>query len=185
MAANLVTPLARKRWKRHRWIAFALGAVGGGLAGFANTAYGLTLGLPLALTNEGLFILLLVAVIAPLVEEHVKLLALILLRAEERATYTPRRWMALGALAGAGFGVAEAFFYFQALIVLSPALAAYNLGLRAALTVPLHALTAAVTGYGFGLARMRRNGWLLARGLLLAILIHSAYNTFQTLEVMG
>lgn len=174
-----------RRWKKHKWIAFLVGGLAGGLAGFANTAYGLTFGLPVALYDEGLFILLLVAVIAPLVEEHVKILSLILLRAEEKARYTPRRWMVLGALSGAGFGVAEALLYWQAIAPLSIAAANLNLLVRAFLTVPLHALTTATSGYGFGLSRLEGRVWPLARGLIVAILIHAAFNAFQTLPVLG
>jgi len=166
-------------------LAFTIGALSGSLAGFANTTYGLTIGLPLLAAGEGAFFALLAIVIAPLVEEHVKLLALVVLRAEEKASYPPRRWLLLGALAGAGFGVAEAVFYWQAILGFSFELANLNLLFRILVTVPMHALTATATGFGYGLARLTGSNVPLARGLVVAILIHATYNGLQVAKSFG
>ncbi|MDX1610776.1 MAG: PrsW family glutamic-type intramembrane protease [Candidatus Thermoplasmatota archaeon] len=173
-----------RRWRKHKLLALVIGALGGGLAGYANTTYGLAIGLPLVAVDPNLFLVVLVVLIAPVVEEHVKLLALVFLRSEERATYTPRRWLVLGAFAGAGFGLAEAALYWQAIAPTSLAAANLNLGMRLLLTVPMHALTVTATGYGYGLSRHDRSIKPLIQGLAVAILVHAAYNGFQILQAL-
>lgn len=175
----------RRRWRKHKGLALLLGAVAGGLAGYANTTFGAAVGLPFALVSADAFLIVLTVVVAPVVEEPVKLLALHFLDIEEQASYTPRRWMALGALAGIGFGLAEAFFYWRALAPVSLAAASLNAGTRLLLTVPLHGLLVTASAYGYGLSKARRSSLPLALGLAGAILAHAAFNAFQVLQATG
>ncbi len=173
-----------RRWRKHKWIALALGALLGSLAGYANSTFTL-FGLPFVAGDPGALFVLLVIVIAPVVEEHVKLLALVFLQAEEQATYTPRRWLVLGAFVGLGFGAAEALLYWLVLAPSSLAAANVNLTIRALLTLPLHALTVSLSGWGYGASRLTGRTFPLLRGLVLAIAIHMAFNTFQLLKLAG
>lgn len=175
----------RRRWRRHKLFALLVGGLAGGLAGYANSTLGTAVGLPFALYSKDLFLLVLVSVVAPLVEEHVKLFSLFLLRSEEDAVYSPRRWMVLGVLSGIGFGLAEAALYWQAIAPVSLLAANLNLLNRVLLTVPFHGLTVAASGYGYGLARHTRSSWPLVRGLTVAVLLHAAFNGFQVLASMG
>lgn len=175
----------RRRWRKHKGLALLLGALVGGLAGYANTTFGTAVGLPFALVSADAFLIVLTVVVAPVVEEPVKLLALHFLDVEEKATYTPRRWLALGALAGIGFGLAEAALYWRALAPVSLAAATLNAGTRLALTVPLHGLLVTASAYGYGLWRARRSRAPLALGLTGAILAHAAFNAFQVLQATG
>lgn len=172
------------RWRKHKLIALALGALGGGLASWANSTYGLLVGLPAAAVDVRLFYVAVAVLVAPIVEEHVKLISLVFIQHEEQATYTPRRWMVLGAFAGAGFGLVEAAFYWQALAEASVALANLNLATRLLLGVPFHALAVTASAYGYGLSRHQRNAWPLVRGLAIAILAHAAMNTLQSVPIL-
>jgi RsiW-degrading membrane proteinase PrsW (M82 family) len=174
-----------RRWRRHKGFALLVGALTGSLAGYANSTLGLAVGLPFALVSENAFLIVLSVVVAPLVEEHVKLVPLWLLETEEKATYTPRRWMTLGTLSGLGFGIAEALFYLQALAGTSLQLAGLNLLTRLLLTVPLHGVLVAITGYGYGLARARGRARPIALALAAAILLHAAFNAVQVGRAIG
>lgn len=172
------------RWRKHKLIALALGALGGGLASWANSTYGLLVGIPAAAVDVRLFFVAIAVLVAPIVEEHVKLISLVVIRQEEQATYTPRRWMVLGALAGAGFGLVEAAFYWQALAEVSVDLANLNLVTRLLMGVPFHALAVTASAYGYGVSRHQRNAWPLIWGLIIAILAHAAMNTLQSLPIL-
>lgn len=174
----------RRRWRKHKLIALALGALGGGLASWANSTYGLLVGLPAAAVDARLFFVAVAVLVAPIVEEHVKLMSLVFLQQEEQATYTPRNWMVLGAFAGAGFGLVEAAFYWQAIAGASVALANLNLVTRLLMGVPFHALAVTASAYGYGLSRHQRNAWPLIRGLIVAILAHAAMNILQSLPTL-
>lgn len=175
----------RNRWRKHKVIALLVGALTGSLAGYANSTLGIAVGLPFALVSENAFLIVLAVFVAPLVEEHVKLVPLWLLESEEQATYTPRRWMALGALSGIGFGLAEAVFYWQAIAPASVTVASLNLGTRLLLTVPLHGLLVTISSYGFGMARARGSVKPVALGLAGAIVLHATFNGFQVARALG
>lgn len=174
-----------RRWRKHKGYALLVGALAGGLAGYANTTLGATLGLPFALYSQSAFLVFVLVVVAPLVEEHVKLFSLSLLTTEEQAHYTPRRWMVLGALSGIGFGLAEAALYWQAIAPQSLLAANLNLGTRLLLTVPFHGLTVTASAYGYGLYRYRGSTAPLVKGLAVAITLHAAFNGFQVLKSTG
>lgn len=174
-----------RRWRKHKGFALLVGALAGGLAGYANTTLGLTLGLPFALYSKTAFYAFLVVLVAPVVEEHVKLFSLLLLRAEEQASYSPRRWLVLGALSGIGFGLAEAALYWQAIAPQSLTAANLNLGTRLLMTVPFHGLAVTASSYGYGLYRAKGSLAPLVRGLSVAIALHAAFNGFQMLKASG
>lgn len=174
-----------RRWKKHKGFALLLGALVGSLAGYANSTIGIMVGLPFALYSEGAFLAVLVVVLVPIIEEHVKLFSLLLLRAEEQASYSPRRWLVLGALAGLGFGLAEAAFYWQAIAPESLLAANLNIGTRLLMTVPFHGLTVTASAYGYGLYRATGARRPLVQGLALAIVLHGAFNGFQLLKASG
>lgn len=177
--ATSLSSLHRRRWRRHKGFALLVGGLAGGLAGYANATIGTAVGLPFALHSEQAFLLALTVLVAPFVEEHVKLFSLFLLRFEERAEYAPRRWLALGALSGIGFGIAEAILYWQMIAPESLTLANLNLLTRMSLTVPMHGLAVTASAYGYGRSRIRGDIGPLVVGLLVAILLHAAFNGLQ------
>jgi protease PrsW len=130
------------------------------------------------------------AVIAPIVEELAKGLALLLIFLIIRREFDGvLDGIVYGALIGFGFAMTENFFYF---------IGAYDAGgfgqlsvvifLRAVLFGLNHAFYTGLTGIGFGLARVFRapaakTGWILL-GLLLAMITHSLHNLGASLAAV-
>ena len=80
-----------------------------------------------------------------------------------------------GIAAGLGFAAVENIFYvFQ----YGGAVALF----RAFVSVPGHAFYAAVMGYHLGEAKVHKKPWLAVRGLALAILLHTVFDTLTQLN---
>jgi len=108
-AEHLTTYDSPKR--PHYLIALGVGAIGGFIAAFGETLY---IGIAAAtlLISGSLFTLALATVIAPLVEESVKPLGLLLLKEDQGLKFNLANLAILGSLAGIGFGLAENMVYF-------------------------------------------------------------------------
>lgn len=121
----------------------------------------------------GLFSL---SVVAPLVEEFFKPLAVVLLL---RRPLTPGQGFALGALSGAGFALAENLFLSAPAETLAVAVAG-----RAGASA-MHVLTGGLAGLALVQARQQRRYLRLVGVYLLNILIHAVWNGLVLLSAAG
>ncbi len=168
-------PKFEKLTLAHALICLGLGAISGFIAGYANVAYG-GFAAPFYFINPTLFILVLVSVVAPFVEESIKPLGLYLLKEEERVSFAIKDWALLGTLAGLGFGLLENSLYALEASAYGATVAATLLGLRTLLCIPLHMVATAITGFGLGLWARTGNAKYFLKFLVVAILIHGLYN---------
>jgi RsiW-degrading membrane proteinase PrsW (M82 family) len=90
-------------------------------------------------------------------------------------------WALLGSLAGIGFGFAENVVYFFAALPYGLTVSFSLLFMRSLLTVPLHAMTTTITGFGIGLWQKSRNARLLLVCLVIAMIIHGSMNLLASL----
>ncbi len=159
----------------HYLIALGIGAIGGFIAAFAETFY---IGIAAAtlLVSGSLFALALAVVIAPLVEESVKPLGLLLLKEDQGLKFDLPSWAILGSLAGIGFGFAENVFYFLSALPFGLDVSLSLFLMRGLLTAPLHGITTTITGFGIGLWQKSQNARLLLVCLLTAMIIHGSFN---------
>lgn len=159
----------------HYLIALGIGAIGGFIAAFAEALY---IGIAAAtlLVSGSLFALALATVIAPLVEESVKPLGLLLLKEDQGMKFDLQSWAILGSLAGIGFGFAENVVYFLSALPFGLQVAFSLLLMRGLLTAPLHGITTTVAGFGIGLWQKSQNARLLLLCLVIAMTIHGSFN---------
>jgi protease PrsW len=130
--------------------------------------------------------------VAPPVEEVAKAFALLLIVTIGRHQFDDvLDGMVYGAAVGVGFSFVEDAFYFVGSVSTDGLGAAgVTFGLRNIGFVLNHSLFSAVTGIGFGLARLyhrsalARFGWPVA-GLGVAILLHMAHNSLAFLALPG
>ncbi len=164
----------------HYLIALGVGAIGGFIAAFGETLY---IGVAAAtlLIGGSLFTLALAVVIAPLVEESVKPLGLLLLKEDQGLKFNLAGWALLGSFAGVGFGLAENVVYFASALPFGLEVALSLLFMRTLLTVPLHSINTTLTGFGVGLWQKSQNARLLVAFLLAAMIIHGSFNLLASL----
>jgi RsiW-degrading membrane proteinase PrsW (M82 family) len=164
----------------HYLIALGIGAISGLIAAFGETLY---IGVAAAtlIVSGSLFTLAAVVAIAPLVEESTKPLGLLLLKEEEQLRFDLPGWALLGSLAGVGFGFAENAVYFFAALPYGLGVAFSLLFMRGLLTVPLHAMTTTLTGFGIGMWQKSQNARVLLIFLVAAMIIHGSFNLLASL----
>ena len=164
----------------HYLIAAGIGAISGLLAAFGETLY---IGVAAAtlIVSGSLLTFALVVAIAPLVEESTKPLGLLLLKEDERLRFDLPNWALLGSLAGVGFGFAENAVYFFAALPYGLGVSFSLLFMRGLLTVPLHAITTTITGFGIGIWQRSQNARLLLVCLVVAMIIHGSMNLLASL----
>jgi RsiW-degrading membrane proteinase PrsW (M82 family) len=164
----------------HYLIALGIGAISGLIAAFGETLY---IGVAAAtlIVSGSLFTLALTVAIAPLVEESTKPLGLLLLKEDERLRFDLPSWALLGSLAGVGFGFAENVVYFFAALPDGLGVSLSLLFMRGLLTVPLHAMTTTIVGFGIGIWQKSQNGRLLLVCLVIAMIIHGSMNLLASL----
>lgn len=157
------------------------GATGGALLAIAAELLALRLlgpssyGLPLQILPVGLP--LLTVVVAPLVEEVAKALGLFLVR---DPAPEPEDGFVYGGAAGLGFAATENLFYVGAAFALGGADAAGATALyRGIVTVPLHAATTALVGYGVWAFRYGRRPLAILGTLAGAVGLHAVYNAIS------
>ncbi|HID73763.1 MAG TPA: PrsW family intramembrane metalloprotease [Thermoplasmata archaeon] len=161
-------------------IALVLGALAGGIAGFVNSIYGIGV-LFLVKFDLFWFIVLLVGVVAPVVEELVKLLGVYLINQEEWPNLAIRDWTVLGALSGLGFATLENAIYALNFLAAGFGGDATLLLLGIRFLFPLHIISTAVAATGFGLwVRTGEIGYFL-RYVGVAMLLHASFNLTMVL----
>lgn len=173
-----------KEPRRLLLVAFVWGAVPAIIASlFAERA----LGEPLARLSEGTFELMSSSVLAPVVEEVAKGLAIFLLFLLYRHEFdNVLDGIIYGATIGFGFAMTENVLYFsRSLHALGAQGLTLTLFLRSFVFGLNHALFTAVFGAALGYVRMARAGcqsWIMAPvGLLGAMVLHGVHNLFATL----
>ncbi len=164
----------------HYLIALGIGAIAGLIAAFGETLY---IGVAAAtlIVSGSLLTLALAVAIAPLVEESTKPLGLLLLKEDERLRFDLPSWALLGSLAGVGFGFAENVVYFFAALPYGLGVSFSLLFMRGLLTVPLHAMTTTITGFGIGMWQKSQNARLLLICIVIAMIIHGSMNLLASL----
>lgn len=172
-------PTARPK-RAHYLISFGIGAITGTVAAFGEILY-LPLAIPALFFDKSLFPVIVATAIAPLVEEPVKPLGLLLLKEEERLSFDLPSWTILGSLAGIGFGFAENIVYSLAVLDFGVDVSLAVLFMRGLLTTPLHGITTTVTGFGIGLWQKSESPRLLVIALIIAMAIHGTFNLLASL----
>jgi len=160
-------------------IAFlCFGATSGFLAMFSNTFY-MSLSSPLGLISPMVLLFFVVSVIAPVIEEPVKVAGFFLID-EKRSKQIPLfYWALFGLIAGFGFALIENYTYFQTFFLqFSTRDSLYLLLLR--FSFPVHMIGSALAGLGIGLWRKKNSLLYLVLFVLLAILLHGSYNFIVT-----
>ncbi len=160
-------------------IAFlCFGATSGFLAMFSNTFY-MSLSSPLGLISPMVLLFFVVSVIAPVIEEPVKVAGFFLID-EKRSKHIPLfYWAFFGMIAGFGFALIENYTYFQTFFLqFSTRDSLYLLLLR--FSFPVHMIGSALAGLGIGLWRKKNSLLYLVLFVLLAFLIHGGYNFIVT-----
>ena len=163
--------------KKYIAIAFLAGAVSAGLASFGELGFSGTL-IPANKQVVTLSDLILVALIAPIVEECVKPIGLYLIGHEEKPNLTVAEWAWLGFFAGLGFALIEDALYAVGLAKYGAGPMLVLLGMRLAL--PLHMIATTLTGIGIGLYQKTKDPGYFAAMLLLAMTVHGVFNFVVT-----
>jgi RsiW-degrading membrane proteinase PrsW (M82 family) len=166
------------------WISFVWGAVPAILLSLVAESF---LGQPLGALSESTAELMSSSVVAPIVEEIAKGLAVLILFLFLRREFDDvLDGIVYGATIGFGFAMTENAFYFMHSLsnegtqglTLVVFLRSFIFGLN-------HALFSSVFGAALGYARMAKtgcSGWLVAPlGLLGAMILHAVHNLFATL----
>jgi len=124
-----------------------------------------------------LTVLAFLSAFVPIIEEIFKSLGVLLVA--DRLN-TPAQGFALGVLSGAGFALAESLFA----SVTTDATWALTLGMRA-ISSTMHMLATGLVGWGIAYARLEKRYFRLFGMLLLAILLHGAWNAGAVLAMAG
>lgn len=128
------------------------------------------------------FLLLMISVLMPTVEELLKPFGVLLLRGRD---LTPKDGMIAGIFSGAGFGMLEGMlFTVQVPPDTEPKAWALFLAGRSAALV-LHILNAALNGWALWNYWQDRKFGKLLRVFLLSVLIHGAWNLISVLAMLG
>ncbi|MGC9307938.1 MAG: PrsW family intramembrane metalloprotease [Thermoplasmatota archaeon] len=175
-----------ERYHREPWlpvlVCFTWGAT---LAVVASLFLEQILGISLAATlgSASLYAFAMAVIVAPIVEEFTKPLALRfdivrreLVEIEDGFIY--------GAAAGLGFSATENLFYEISFLDEGLAFFILLVVLRTIGACLLHASATALTGYGYGCTLLRRKACVL-RYFALAILVHASYNFMVSFQISG
>lgn len=124
---------------------------------------------------------IMVGVVAPIMEETLKGLGILLVVAFSRHFDNPTDGLVYGTAVGLGFAVTEnAFYGVASSVVLERSAILDMMSTRTLLTAGVHVLASSALGAGLGMARVSRRSWSRAAwatvGLFLAISIHGGWN---------
>ncbi|MBS3772702.1 MAG: PrsW family intramembrane metalloprotease [Candidatus Thermoplasmatota archaeon] len=175
-----------ERYHREPWlpvlVCFAWGAT---IAVIASLVLEQFLGVSLAATlgNASLYAFAMAVVVAPVVEEFTKPLAL-RLDVVRRELDEIEDGFIYGAAAGLGFSATENLFYEISFLEEGLAIFVTLVVLRTIGACLLHASATALTGYGYSCTLLSRRACVL-RYFGLAILVHAAYNFLVSFQVAG
>jgi RsiW-degrading membrane proteinase PrsW (M82 family) len=159
--------------RKHLALSFVAGAASSGLATIGEMALGMDLSLQETGTISALSFAL-VVLVAPIVEECVKPLGVLLIQKEERPALTMNDWAMLGLFAGLGFALLEDFLYAAGALTAGADAALALLGLR--LLLPLHLIASTLTGVGIGMYQRTGRPLNFAVMLVPAICLHALFN---------
>jgi len=158
---------------RHVALAMGVGAIAGAFAMLGETGY-IVPSFALALIDPLFFSLLTVAIVAPLVEEAVKPIGLMVVWHEEQPDFRLVQWALLGFMAGLGFALMEDALYMYGVASWGWGTMLMLLGTR--LLFPVHMLCTTLTGTGYGLWTKTKNPWHFIFFLAVAMCIHGFFN---------
>jgi len=177
-----------ERYNREPWRAIVLcflwGATIAVIAAFI-LEFVLDVSLSLSFSDQNLLGLTLVIIVAPVVEECTKPLAL-RMKTVKKELDEPEDGFIYGAVAGLGFSATENLLYgfnflSEGLFVFIVLMAMRSIG-----GCLLHASATSLTGYGYGKTIMGRTSWLkVLPYFLLAIALHGFYNLLVSIDITG
>jgi len=177
-----------ERYHRQQWksilICFLWGA---SIAVIAAFILEVLLEIPLYLTfqDDNILPFLVAVVIAPVVEEFTKPLAL-QLRSVKKGINELEDGLIYGAVAGLGFSATENLLYGQGFISKGLLIFIILIIIRSFGGCLLHASATALTGYGYGKTLMKHTTFLrVLPYFLCAILVHSTYNLLISFSDIG
>jgi len=177
-----------EKCNREKWITISICFLWGAtLAVIAALILEVVLGFSLAssIQDSSLLSLLTVVLIAPVVEEFTKPLAL-RINAVKKEIDELEDGLIYGAVAGLGFSATENLFYGWSFFQEGLLIFIFLISLRSIGACLLHASATALTGYGYGKTIMKHTSLLrVLPYFLLAILIHSFYNFLVSYRMIG
>jgi len=177
-----------ERCHRQNWWSIAACFLwGASIAVLAALILEVLFGIPLAVTiqNENKLYFFSVVVLAPIIEEFTKPLAL-RLRSVKKGITELEDGFVYGAVAGLGFSATENLFYGLDFLAEGLLLFLVFMIVRSIGGCLLHASATALTGYGYGKTLLKRTSILhIFPYFLLAIGAHSFYNFLVTYQITG
>ncbi len=177
-----------ERCHRQQWFSIFLCFLWGAtIAVVASLILEIIFEIPLvsALSPSEITPFLLVIVVAPVVEEFTKPLAL-RLRSVKNNLRELEDGLIYGAVAGLGFSATENLLYGYSFLSEGFVIFFVLMAMRSVGGCLLHASATALTGYGFGKTVMRQSSFLgVLPYFLLAIFLHGFYNFLVSYEFFG
>jgi RsiW-degrading membrane proteinase PrsW (M82 family) len=158
-------------------ICISLGLAAGIFAGIAEAMFVLPMSLPLTEQPTDLTFLLIAVVLAPIVEEPMKLLGSYVIIYSEKTKFKLQWWILFGLFGGLGFALLENTLYFAVTEMSYGASAGGTVFLaRMMLSLPFHLIASSVAGCGFGLYVHTKKLRYFVAFLAIAIAIHALFN---------
>jgi RsiW-degrading membrane proteinase PrsW (M82 family) len=173
----------REKW-RSIFLCFLWGATISVLAAFI-LEFVLDFSLSPSINNQDYLNLFAIVIIAPVVEEFTKPLAL-RLKLIKREISEPEDGLIYGAVSGLGFSATENLLYGWSFMTEGLLIFFILITIRSIGACLLHASATAWTGYGYGKTII--SGTSIVRVLpyfLFAIIIHALYNSLLTFDIFG
>ena len=177
-----------EKYHRERWLSifvcFVWGATIAVIAAII-LEYILNLSLTYSIEDSNILTLSMVVVIAPIVEEFTKPLAL-RLKTVKKELDELEDGLIYGAVAGLGFSATENLLYGRSFLEVSLLYFIVLISVRSFGACLLHASATAWTGYGYGKHIMKHTSILrVLPYFILAILVHSLYNSLLSFDIYG
>ncbi len=176
-----------ERYQREPWKAIFLSFIWGAtIAIIASGILELFFGIPLSRAiHRNLYTIVIAVVIAPFIEELVKPLALTMNTVRKELDEV-EDGLIYGAVAGLGFSATENLLYEWSHLSKALSLFIFVVVFRSIACCLIHASATALTGYGYGMAIIKKR-WKLTiiPFFLLAIFIHSFYNFIVSMKFFG
>jgi RsiW-degrading membrane proteinase PrsW (M82 family) len=177
-----------ERCHRQQWFSIFLCFLWGAtIAVAASLILEIFLEIPLqySLSSGDMMPFLLTVVIAPIVEEFTKPLAL-RLRSVKKNLSELEDGLIYGAVAGLGFSATENLLYGYSFLSEGFVIFLVLMAMRSVGGCLLHASATALTGYGFGKTVMRQSSFLgVLPYFLIAIFLHGSYNFLVSNDFFG
>ncbi|MEM0492343.1 MAG: PrsW family intramembrane metalloprotease [Candidatus Thermoplasmatota archaeon] len=177
-----------ERYKRQSWSSILLCFLWGATIAivFSVILEGLfNISLSISVTNPDKLAFLTVVILAPLVEEFAKPLALRLKHVKKNLEEL-EDGLIYGAVAGLGFSATENLLYGVTFLSKGLFIFMVLMGIRSIGGCLLHASATALTGYGYGKTILKRTSFIrVLPYFILAVLLHASYNFLVSYELLG